>query len=174
MKSEYFGTVLITGTCLEIGVQIFKKSVSLIHVTRINPSQTTQIFFDLHMDLNKILNAEPPISKYELLSKGICPICKKQLADKSSCQRHIKLVHSPPLPCLFCKRKIKFKGRIDLLRQHLVRCDEFISHCKQLSSVGEGELEEIVNKSCYKIYEDSKEVFENLTSNPGSPESPSY
>eukprot|EP00835_Amoeboradix_gromovi_P005691 NODE_562_length_6642_cov_0.053798.p5 type:complete len:130 gc:universal NODE_562_length_6642_cov_0.053798:422-811(+) len=114
------------------------------------------------MDLHKILNAVPTISKYELLSQGICPICKKQLADKSSCQRHIKLVHSPPLPCFYCKRKIKFKGRIDLLRQHLIRCDDFISNCKQLSAMGEGEFEDIINKKCYKIYEDSKAIFDNV------------
>ena len=122
------------------------------------------------MDLEKILNEEPTVSKFELLQNGICPICKKQLADKSSCQRHIKLVHSPPLPCLYCKRKIKYKGRIDLLRQHLVRCDEFISHCKQLSNLGEGDLEEIINKKCYRIYEESKEMFENLDSPNRSPE----
>ena len=125
------------------------------------------------MNLDRILNDELPASNTQLLAQGICPICKKQLADKSSCQRHIKLVHSPPVPCHYCKRKIKYKGRIDLLRQHLVRCEEFIAHCKMLSNQGEGELEEIVNKKCYQIYEESKNYFDNIISpSTTSPKSP--
>jgi hypothetical protein len=85
------------------------------------------------MELHKILN---PLPK-ELTLKNICYICSKQFKNNSTCRRHLKLVHSLPEICLFCNKKIKVAGRIDLKRQHLTRCKPFLEHCRKLKSLNE-------------------------------------
>ena len=55
-----------------------------------------------------------------------CPVCLKTFCDQSTALRHLKHVHAPPYPCDYCQKLIKIGGRPDVLRNHLVRCPNFI------------------------------------------------
>eukprot|EP00835_Amoeboradix_gromovi_P003237 NODE_205_length_14851_cov_0.317584.p10 type:complete len:121 gc:universal NODE_205_length_14851_cov_0.317584:12869-13231(+) len=65
-----------------------------------------------------------------ICESGYCPICKTAFVSKGSASRHYFCVHSAALKCPFCPRKIKYLGRMDLLKQHLIRCQQgkFITH----------------------------------------------
>ena len=67
-------------------------------------------------------------SNFDLLGyickNGYCPECRKTFVSKGAASRHFHCVHSQPLKCPFCPKKIKYLGRQDLLKQHLQRCQE--------------------------------------------------
>ncbi len=58
--------------------------------------------------------------------KNECPMCLKVFCDQSTALRHLKHVHAPPHPCDYCHKNIKIGGRPDVLRNHLVRCPNFV------------------------------------------------
>ena len=53
---------------------------------------------------------------------GYCPLCDRNFVSKGSASRHFYCVHSAPLRCPCCSKKVKYLGRMDLLKQHLIRC----------------------------------------------------
>ncbi len=57
-----------------------------------------------------------------ICSKGFCPECHQGFVSKGSAFRHYYCVHSKALPCPYCHKSIKYLARMDLLKQHLIRC----------------------------------------------------
>eukprot|EP00834_Sanchytrium_tribonematis_P000138 NODE_3_length_80033_cov_0.932970.p54 type:complete len:169 gc:universal NODE_3_length_80033_cov_0.932970:68655-69161(+) len=72
--------------------------------------------------------AKPIINRVNALigPNNECPICAKCFCDQSTALRHLKHVHAPPIKCDYCLKSIKVGGRPDVLRNHLLRCPQFV------------------------------------------------
>ena len=95
------------------------------------------------MDITQLLN---PVFK-DFSSK--CSICNKIFSNRHARERHELTVHAKALNCPFCSKQVKYKGRPDLLRQHLIRCTKYIPIAKD-SVLWEKEIRDLYDSLMVK------------------------
>ena len=99
-----------------------------------------------------------------------CPKCAKTFFDHSTALRHLKHLHSPIHACEFCKKGIKAYGRPDVLRNHLLKCGEFMKRYPEntLMHVREcaNEIYEKIKKIRAGESRDEKRSFSTYLDNP--------
>ena len=94
---------------------------------------------DIPQLLNPIFNNNP----------AKCPTCDKIFSNRHARERHESTVHVKALNCPYCARKVKFKGRPDLLKQHLIRCAKYIPSVKD-ANLWEKEVRELYESVMFK------------------------
>eukprot|EP00834_Sanchytrium_tribonematis_P008549 NODE_1040_length_2493_cov_0.830827.p3 type:complete len:114 gc:universal NODE_1040_length_2493_cov_0.830827:852-1193(+) len=77
------------------------------------------------MDINQLLNSDKRIEINTNLNTFACEYCRRTFKSRPVLRRHLKSVHTQPIPCYFCSKSLKISGRLDLLRSHLEHCLEF-------------------------------------------------
>ena len=90
------------------------------------------------MDISSLLN---PIYQE---NPAKCPTCDKIFSNRHARERHEATVHVSALLCPYCNRKVKYRGRPDLLKQHLIRCTKYVPTVTD-AALWEKEVRELYN-----------------------------